>query len=194
MRWVSSEGTIDGVPSATTDRGLAPERGNKDGPSVTAGGKRLVDNIDGVVTRRAVAHTDERGEVTELLSESWPELLDRIPHVYLTTIQPEVTKGWVCHKRQDDRSVVLFGRLRWVLYDGRSESPTHNLVQELTFTERNRHLIVVPAGVWHAVQNVGSTEAAFVNMPTCAYRHGDPDKYRLPLDTPEIPFQFASQR
>jgi dTDP-4-dehydrorhamnose 3,5-epimerase len=138
---------------------------------------------------------DERGEVVEILSEGWPESLGAsTPHVYLATIQAGVIKGWVCHKNQSDRSVVLFGRLRWVLYDGRPSSQTFGLLQKLTFTERNRHLVVVPAGVWHAVENVGSGEAAFVNLPTRAYQHDDPDKFRLPLDTPEIPFRFPSRR
>ncbi|MHB8692738.1 MAG: hypothetical protein ACYDHH_15990 [Solirubrobacteraceae bacterium] len=76
------------------------------------------------------------------------------------------------------------------LYDGRPDSATLGLVQKLTNTERNRQLVMVPPGVWHAVENVGDRDAAFVNLPTRAYRHEDPDKFRLPLDTPEIPFRF----
>jgi dTDP-4-dehydrorhamnose 3,5-epimerase len=30
----------------------------------------------------------------------------------------------------------------------------------------------------------------FINLPTAPYKHADPDKYRLPLDTDEIPYQF----
>jgi dTDP-4-dehydrorhamnose 3,5-epimerase len=162
---------------------------------VTARGKPVAESIDGVLTRPAMTHSDERGEVTEILSEGWPELRGApIPHVYLATIEPGVIKGWICHTKQADRSVVLFGRLRWVLYDGRPGSPTFGLLQQLTFTERNRHLVVIPAGVWHAVENVGAREAVFVNLPTRAYRHEDPDKYRLPLDTAEIPFRFRPGR
>ena len=40
---------------------------------------------------------------------------------------------------------------------------------------------------WHAVQNVGHEEAAFINMPSQPYRHDDPDKYRLPLENDVIP-------
>jgi dTDP-4-dehydrorhamnose 3,5-epimerase len=180
--------------SASARPGLSPERGSKDRQSVTGDGKPVAEIIDGVLTRPTVTLSDERGELAVILSEGWPELLGAsIPHVYLTTIQPGIVKGWVCHKNQSDRSVVLFGRLRWVLYDGRPGSRTLGVLQTLTFTERNRHLVVVPAGVWHAVENVGSGEAAFVNLPTLAYQHEDPDKFRLPLDTSEIPFRFPSR-
>ncbi len=59
-----------------------------------------------------------------------------------------------------------------------------------TITERNRALVVIPRFVFHARQNVGETEAAFVNMPSRPYDHANPDKYRLPLKNDLIPFSF----
>jgi len=49
----------------------------------------------------------------------------------------------------------------------------------------------IPAGVWHADQNVGTTDLVVVNFPTIQYNHQAPDKYRLPLDTDKIPYSFA---
>lgn len=174
--------------------GLAAGAGVKDLQTVDPAGVPTTPAIDGVTVRPAPTHTDHRGSVVELLSEGWPEHFgDGVPHIYLATVVPGTIKGWVCHQGQDDRSVLLFGRLRWVLYDGREASATHGLIQTITQTEATRALVTVPEGVWHAVQNVGPTEAGFVNMPTAAYDYGDPDKHRLPLDTDEIPFSFQSQ-
>ena len=64
------------------------------------------------------------------------------------------------------------------------------MVNEIFLGERNRALVVIPTGVFHAVQNVGTTDAVFVNMPTRPYDHANPDKYRLPIDTDEIPYRF----
>jgi dTDP-4-dehydrorhamnose 3,5-epimerase len=58
------------------------------------------------------------------------------------------------------------------------------------FSERAPALLVIPRGVYHAVRNIGTTDAIFVNMPTRAYDHGDPDKLRLPLKNGVIPFDF----
>jgi len=52
---------------------------------------------------------------------------------------------------------------------------------------------VIPAYVFHAHQNIGSADALFVSMPTRAYQHNDPDVYRLPIDTDEIPYQFDNR-
>jgi dTDP-4-dehydrorhamnose 3,5-epimerase len=32
------------------------------------------------------------------------------------------------------------------------------------------------------VQNIGITDAVFVNMPTVPYNHANPDKFRVPFD------------
>jgi dTDP-4-dehydrorhamnose 3,5-epimerase len=174
---------------------LPPERGTRDPQTATAGGEFTATAIEGVVMRPATTLPDPRGEVVELLTEAWTDVGgDRMVHAYAVTLEPGFVKGWVCHKHQSDRTVSLLGRLRWVLYDGRADSATCGLVQQLTFTERNRHLLLVPPGVWHAAENVGTVEAMFVNLPTHPYRHEDPDKYRLPLDTPEIPFTFPRRR
>jgi dTDP-4-dehydrorhamnose 3,5-epimerase len=40
---------------------------------------------------------------------------------------------------------------------------------------------------------VGETDAYFVNLPTRAYDHANPDKFRLPLDTDLIPYRFQEE-
>ena len=57
-------------------------------------------------------------------------------------------------------------------------------------SERSRALFVIPQGVWHAVKNIGHTDAYFINLPTRPYSHEDPDKFRLPLRNDRIPFAF----
>jgi len=81
-----------------------------------------------------------------------------------------------------------------VLYDNRPDSPTFGLVNELFRTEHDRTLMVIPAHVFHAHENIGSTDALFVSMPTRAYNHASPDVYRLPIDTDQIPYSFKDRR
>jgi dTDP-4-dehydrorhamnose 3,5-epimerase len=50
--------------------------------------------------------------------------------------------------------------------------------------------VFIPPFVVHGVQNLGDQEASFVNMPTQAYNPERPDKSRLPIDHPGIPFKF----
>jgi dTDP-4-dehydrorhamnose 3,5-epimerase len=107
------------------------------------------------------------------------------------TLRPGMIKGWGLHKEHEDRYFVLFGELEIVLYDDRPDSPTRGLVASVVLSEYRRRLMNIPAGVWHANRNLGSKDVVVINFPTILYEHANPDKYRLPLDTDQIPYKFA---
>jgi len=77
-----------------------------------------------------------------------------------------------------------------VLFDGREESPTVGRVMELHAGDVRPAFVVIPIGVWHGIQNLGSSDALMLNWPSRAYDYHDPDHFRLPFDSPEIPYQW----
>ena len=154
----------------------------QDRATVTAAGERLEQLIDGVITRRAVVQSDQRGTVTEIFSFAWGFTDDPLVHVYEVTVHPGQKKGWVVHRAQDDRLFFADGSAKLVLYDARPDSPTKGMVNELFGGTVNRMLVRIPAGVVHAVANVGPDTVRFVNCPTEPYNHEQPDKVRLPAD------------
>jgi dTDP-4-dehydrorhamnose 3,5-epimerase len=162
--------------------------------TVTADGRSVKPAIAGVAVRAAVTQQDERGTLCEIYSPAWG--LDDLPlvYAYLVTVRPGRVKGWAVHERHVDRYFFAGGSLKLVLYDGRAESPTHGLVSELYFSDFNRSLVSVPPGVYHAVENVGSTEAMLFNLPSEPYDHAQPDKFILPLDNDLIPYSFERLR
>jgi dTDP-4-dehydrorhamnose 3,5-epimerase len=162
----------------------------KDPPTVTAEGEVLAPLIDGVVVRYQRPIEDKRGEIVEVYRPSWGLHADPLVYVYQVRIRPGAIKGWVIHEHQDDRLFFVTGVLRWALYDDRPDSPTRGRLNDLVFSERAPALLVIPRGVYHAVRNIGTSDAIFVNMPTRAYEHESPDKLRLPLDNSLIPFSF----
>jgi dTDP-4-dehydrorhamnose 3,5-epimerase len=166
------------------------EQAFKDQPSVTSDGADLQELIDGVELRRARTHADERGTLTEIFDPRWEFTDEPLVYAYLVTLRPGQVRGWVVHVEQNDRLFVYAGVIRVVLYDGRRDSDTYGRLNVLHLGEHDRGLVAIPAGVYHAVQNVGDREGAFVNMPSQPYRHDDPDKYRLPLENDVIPYRF----
>lgn len=68
------------------------------------------------------------------------------------------------------------------------------MINEVYLSDHNRGLIIFPKGVYHAVQNIGLTDATLLNFPTRPYRHTNPDKYRLPVDTDAIPYSFDTTK
>ncbi|MFL5781589.1 MAG: dTDP-4-dehydrorhamnose 3,5-epimerase family protein [Thermoleophilaceae bacterium] len=164
--------------------------GTPDSQTVTADGRRLDRFVDGVVLRPAVTQSDERGNLTEIFDPAWDFADEPLVYVYESRIHPGQKKGWIVHFEQDDRLYFSVGSAKVVLYDARTQSPTHGLVQELFLGSANRGLLRIPAGVVHAVVNVGPDEVMFVNMPTQPYRRERPDKLRFPQDTDAIPYRL----
>lgn len=162
----------------------------KDHQTVTAEGKSVRPLIAGVRLRALTLHLDERGSVCEIYNPAWGFDAAPLVYAYQGTIHPGRVKGWVLHHEQEDRVFPGQGRMKWVLYDARPDSPTHGMVNEIFLSEQNRMLLFIPTYVYHAVQNIGTVDAVYINLPTRPYRHDDPDTYRLPFDTDQIPYRF----
>jgi dTDP-4-dehydrorhamnose 3,5-epimerase len=172
---------------------MAPDamiKGTKDEPIVAQDGRYLWQYIDGVHVRLATTHLDERGELCEVYNPDWGFSHEPLVYVYQATVRPGRVKGWVYHEHQDDRLFVSGGSLKIVLYDLREDSPTKGRINEIFLGDNRRGLVRIPKRVAHAVQNIGLDDASFINMPTRAYRHDNPDKYRISINSDQIPYRF----
>lgn len=150
---------------------------------------RIADQIEGVDLRRLTLMADGRGDLTVLMTDRLGEVW-RTPHVYLVTAAAHSVRAWVYHKRQSDRLAYTMGRFRVVLYDLRRDSATYRQLNVLEVGAENRVLLTIPPFVVHGVQNLGDEAAQFINMPTRAYDPAFPDKSRVPVDHPGIPYRF----
>jgi dTDP-4-dehydrorhamnose 3,5-epimerase len=162
----------------------------KDMPTVTTSGELLQELIEGVLLRPAATHADQRGELCEIYDERWGVTEDAVPFVYAVTLYPGSVRGWVVHLEQDDRLFFANGTAKVGLYDARENSPTSGSVNVFHLGDNNRALLRIPPGVFHAVKNVGHTNALFINLPSRPYQHADPDKYRLPIDSEVVPYRM----
>ena len=170
-----------------TLRAAAPDR-----QMVTTEGRPVGRLTEGVSVRRIPTQVDDRGSVFELYDPRWDFHPEPMVFAYCFTLRPGRVKGWALHKQHDDRYVLLQGQLKLVLFDPRPHSSTYGEVCEIWLTEFDRKVVSIPEFVWHADHNVGSTDVVAVNFPTIPYNHSNPDKYRLPVDTDLIPYQFPA--
>jgi len=179
-------------PAPLSERLLAASL--RDRMTVTAAGQRCDTLIEGVQVRDLVLHTDDRGTVVELYDPRWGWHPDPMVFSYCYTVRPGWVKGWAMHLQHEDRYCLLAGEMKVVLFDSREGSPSHGKVLEIYLSEQRRQILSIPAGVWHADENVGTRDAMIVNFPTIQYDHAKPDKYRLPPGTPLIPYQFKNAK
>jgi dTDP-4-dehydrorhamnose 3,5-epimerase len=163
----------------------------RDIQTVEPSGRRLDRLPDGMVVRDLVTHTDERGTVCELYDPRWGVTPDEMVFAYQFTIRPGMAKGWGMHREHEDRYAFLDGELELAFYDARESSPTFGEQSRLFLSQLHRRLLVIPRGVWHAERNAGQCDVRVVNFPTIPYDHANPDKYRLPLDTDELPVRLG---
>lgn len=164
--------------------------GEADKQTTTPSGEVLSTRLDGVQVEKTVDHVDYRGRVFEVfsgMSEFWRE---PIVFAHCSSIRPGGAKGWGVHLQKSDRYCLIRGEILLVLFDSRKSSPTSGSIMEIVLSEASARKVLIPPGVWHLSVNVGLDEAYLMNFPTEPYNHDSPDKMRLPIGTPLIPYDL----
>jgi len=130
------------------------------------------------------------GCLTEILRSDWALDGYDIDQIFQGVYEPSQYSGWHAHAETTDRLFVSYGMMKVSLYDSRSQSSTYGLSNLFRIGILRPMLIVVPPGVWHAVQNVCATPSILINIVDKAYDYEQPDHYRLPINADAIPVNF----
>ena len=146
--------------------------------------------IEGVILRELKPIPDERGWLMELMRSDW-NVFEKFGQVYLTTVYPSVVKAWHYHKKQTDNVACIKGMIKLVMYDSREDSPTKGEINELFIGEQNPALVHIPNNVYHGWKCVSETESVVINCPTELYDYKNPDEFRLPYNSDEIPYDWS---
>lgn len=132
---------------------------------------------------------DERGMLMEIL-RSDDDVFERFGQVYVTTAYPDVVKAWHMHKKQTDNMTCIKGVMKVALYDAREDSETFKELNEFFIGKDNPMLLSIPPNVYHGFKAIGTEEAYMINIPTVLFYYKEPDEYRLPPDTKDIPYDW----
>jgi dTDP-4-dehydrorhamnose 3,5-epimerase len=163
----------------------------KDSQSITKEwqftGQRI---IDGVAVKEITNVPKETGYLTEVYRREWALDEEDVDQVFQVALHPGGVSAWHVHAETIDRLMVNHGQVKVALYDAREGSPTHREVNVFRVGKLRPCLIVVPPGVWHGVKNLAPETSLVLNLVDRAYRYEDPDHYRLPRDTEEIPYRI----
>jgi dTDP-4-dehydrorhamnose 3,5-epimerase len=164
--------------------------GIKDDPHVTPEWQVLRDGIAGVKLREVKNLVTRNGVTTELFRTDWGIGEGTVEQIIHVTLRPGALSAWHMHRRKTDHVFAVSGTVKVVLYDGREGSPTSGRVEVFHLTPLRPTLLVVPPEVWHGLQNVEAASSSFINIFDQSYDYEDPDEWRLPPDTEEIPYRF----
>ena len=143
--------------------------------------------IHGVKVNELRQIPDERGKVMHMLSRNDAHFSE-FGEIYFSCVYPGAIKGWHVHRRMTLNYAVPHGRIKFVLYDDRADSPTRGEVQEIFMGPDNYCLVTVPPLVWNGFKGLGVEMAIVAN---CASIPHDPDEIsrRDPFDA-SIPYDW----
>ena len=144
--------------------------------------------IDGVVLTPLRQIFDERGKVMHML-RSDSSIFSKFGEIYFSCTHPGVVKAWHLHKEMTLNYAVIFGEIKFVLFDDRLNSPTRGQIQELFISPENYMLVTVPPMVWNGFKSVGTQTSIVANCATIP--HSPDELERRPPDDPKIPYDWA---
>jgi len=130
---------------------------------------------------------DERGKIMHMLRESDPHFV-RFGEIYFSCVEPGAIKGWHIHKEMILNYAVPFGKIKFVLYDDRPDSPTRGELMELFLGPDNYCLVTVPPMVWNGFKGIGTTMSIVANCSSIGHR-ADEIMRMDPFD-PAIPYSW----
>lgn len=143
--------------------------------------------IDGVTLTPLRQIIDERGKVMHMLREDSP-VFQRFGEIYFSCTHPGAIKAWHLHKKMTLNYAVIFGELKFVLYDDRTNSPTRGMIQEIFLSPENYCLVTVPPLIWNGFKGIGVNTTIVAN---CATLPHDPIEIeRKPPFDEAIPYDW----
>jgi dTDP-4-dehydrorhamnose 3,5-epimerase len=147
--------------------------------------------IDGVLFRAYAPVQTSYGNLREVLRCEWLGDNAAVDQVFLSTLAPDAITAWHAHAVATDRLFVVAGQASLALYDNRPWSPTRGAVQVFALDGAAPGIVIVPPKVWHGLKNVGAKPLHMLNAVDIAYCYEAPDHWRVPPDSPAIPYRFA---
>lgn len=144
--------------------------------------------IDGVILTPLRQIFDERGKVMHMLREDSPEFT-KFGEIYFSCTHPGVVKAWHLHKEMTLNYAVIYGEIKFVLFDDRPGSPTRGEVQEFFISPENYMLVTVPPLIWNGFKCVGTKTAIVANCATLP--HSPDELERRPATDASIPYDWA---
>jgi dTDP-4-dehydrorhamnose 3,5-epimerase len=131
----------------------------------------IIGDIEGVIVRDLRRFKDDRGWLSELFrhDELKPEFYPVMTYISCTI--PGVARG--PHEHRDQADFFCFigpSNFKLRMWDNRRDSPTFWNVMTLVVGEDDPKAVLIPKGVVHAYQNVGTTNGIVINCPNRLYK------------------------
>jgi dTDP-4-dehydrorhamnose 3,5-epimerase len=121
--------------------------------------------IEQVVLTPLKCIADDRGAVLHMLRADAPEF-SGFGECYFSEIQPGAMKAWKRHSRQTQNVAVPCGRVRFVIFDSRSDSPSFGRLEVFELGRPDAYArLRIPPRVWYGFKCLSQASALVANCP-----------------------------
>lgn len=143
--------------------------------------------IDGVLVTPLRQIVDERGKIMHML-KSGDKHFKSFGEIYFSCVNNGAIKGWHIHREMTLNYAVPHGNIKFVLFDGRENSPTKGEIQEIFMGIDNYCLVTVPPGVWNGFKGISVNPAIVANCTDIPHDANEIDRLD-PFDE-SIPYDW----
>lgn len=106
---------------------------------------------------------------------------------YFSQIESGEVKGWKRHNRMTLNIIVPVGKIKFIVYDDRNESPTFGLFQEIVLSpEYNYQRLTLAPGLWMAFQGIDEKTSMLMDIIPEPHDPSEADRKNLE----EIEYNF----
>lgn len=136
-------------------------------------------NIEGLKLTPLQEIKGDLGNVLHCLKAS-EDSFETFGEAYFSTIKNRATKGWKKHRQMLMNLVVPVGKIKFVLFDDRSQSSTQGNFFEVILSRENYQRLTVPSGLFMAFHGLAENESILINIASIG--HDPEEAENLALD------------
>ena len=144
-------------------------------------------NIEGIKITPLKIISDNRGSVMHML-RSDSDVFQKFGEIYFSTIFKDSIKAWHLHKEATLNYACIFGKVKLVLFDDRTESTTYGLYQELYLSLDSYSLITIPPNIWNGFKGLNDNHSIIANCLTLP--HNEKEMVRVDLNDPKFKYNW----
>tara|TARA_Y100000591_G_C21731673_1_gene644463 strand:+ start:285 stop:734 length:450 start_codon:yes stop_codon:yes gene_type:complete len=146
--------------------------------------------IDGVKITKKKQFIDERGKIMRMLRVDDEEFI-KFGEIYFSFTYPGAIKAWHKHKKMTLTYAAISGKIKLVLFDDRSNSPTKGNIEEIFLSDENYFTITIPPLIWNGFKSIENKSAIIANCTDVP--HFEEEIERKDYNDPSIPYDWGIQ-
>ena len=108
--------------------------------------------------------------------------------VYFSIVNKGQVKAWKRHREMTLNLIVPCGEIKFVLYDGRTESPTCGKIFEVVLSLGNYQRLTIPRMIWTGFMGMGDGLNMLLNIASIPHDPQEAD--RMDVDDKRVQYNW----